>query len=271
MKGRFVLSELKKGIIPTYEFQISGKEEHDWFHLYLLGDLHVGHKSCNLTGIKDMVAYIASRDPKITAVILTGDNTENVIPGSKGSAFELSIPDPKDQVDTAARLLLPISERVVASYEGNHSFRSEIAASWSPDREVAKRLGSEKKHLGYSGYFTLCLHDGRRVQRYRVWGEHGARNARTMSGKVRVLTSMADQHPDADVYIMGHIHTKMAIPNRVERIRGQRSVIEKVMFASNGSYLLDAEYSKRLGGVPGGQGVAKIQLSTRRRDIHCSI
>lgn len=260
-----------KGQIPKYSFKIKQSSDHDWAHGYIFGDFHVGHKGCDEEGIAEMVSYISQQDPRTTFVILTGDNTENVLPSSKGSAFDLSIPAPSDQIKRAAELLKPISHLVVAGYDGNHSYRSTIATDHSPDKEVLEAMGIGDRFMGYSGYFNIEFSSRGHTQKYTVWGEHGSKNSSTMAGKIRILLNMITLHPDADLYAMGHIHTKLAVPYRLVRVVNRKEVVQKVMCASNGSYLIDAEYAKRSGFVFGGPGVAKIQLCTRRRDIHCSV
>jgi len=260
-------------LVPTYSYKVGRSTDHDWFHYIILGDFHVGHGDFLEREARAMVRWIAQRDPATTCVLVTGDMTENVLPSSKGSAFELAIPDPIKQIEAAVDILKPIKHLIVAGCDGNHSYRSRIASGHSPDKEIFEKLGLERRFLGYSGYHRIKITDrnGRNPVLYTVWAEHGSRNANTVEGKVRILRSMMQSHQMADLYAMGHIHTKLAITDRVIRIQGNKEEVSKVMFASNGSYLFDPEYARRGGYIHGGPGVAKVQFSTRRKDIHCSI
>jgi len=251
--------------VPIYKIAIPKRKE--WFKLIVLGDFHYGHKACNVEGIKRTVSWLASKDPRTHRAIITGDLTENVIPGSKGSFFELSVPNPKDQENDVVELLNPIKHMILAMYDGNHANRSRKASGHSPDEEIPNKLGIGHVYMGYSGYIRLVFPQ----QSYTIWGEHGHSNARVLSGKIRVLSSMGRNHPDADLYVMGHIHTKIATPERIEVIKHGRVVTQKVIYGSNGSYLQGAEYAERGGYVHGGSGTLRVELNTWRRDLHCEI
>jgi len=248
--------------IPMYNI----KSKDPWFKILLLGDFHYGHNECDDYALRDMIHWIAGKDPRTHGVILTGDNTENVLPSSKGSAFDLKIPDPKKQIEGIAKILKPIAPFILAMYDGNHSYRSQVAAGYRPDEEVAKLLGLESRFMGYSGYFRLAL-----PQKYLIWGEHGSSNSRTASGKIRVLTRMAVQHPGADLYVQGHIHHKFAIPDRVEVAEGNYIRSRKIIFAANGSYLMGPEYAQRLGFTWGGPGAIRLELNATRKNIHAEV
>lgn len=265
--------QIQGKLVPTYNYKVTNSSDHDWFDYIVIGDFHVGHKMFLDSDARKMVAWIANRDPKNTAVFVTGDMTENILPTSKGSPFELAIPDPIDQIRTAAEILSPIKHLIVGGCEGNHSYRSVLATGHSPDKEIFELLGIEDRFLGYSGYHRINIAStkGKKPITYTIWAEHGSKNSATIEGKVKLLRSMMPAHQAADLYVMGHIHTKLAISDRVIRINGNREEVVKVMFASNGSYLFDPEYARRGGFIHGGPGVAKVQLSTRRRDLHCSI
>jgi len=251
--------------VPRYKINIPKTRE--WFQLIVLGDFHYGHKDCDVRSLKKMVEWLSTKDPRTHRAIITGDLTENVIPGSLGSSFELSVADPIDQENDVVDLLRPIKKMIIAMYDGNHAHRSRKASGHSPDEQIAVKLGIPHTYMGYSGYIQIEFPK----QLYTIWGQHGHSNAKTMSGKIRVLTSMGQNHPDADLYVMGHIHTQIATPDRVEVIKNGRVITKKVIYGSNGSYLINPEYAKRHGWAHGGPGVLRIELNTHRRDLHCEI
>jgi len=256
---------VKSRNVPRYKIDVLKRTE--WFKIIVLGDFHYGHKCCDVDAIKNVVGWLATKDPRTHRAILTGDLTENIIPGSIGSSFELSIPDPIDQEDGVVELVDPIKHMIMGMYDGNHAHRSRRASGHSPDEQIAWKLGIRETYMGYSGYLRIVFPQ----QSYTIWGEHGHSNARTLAGKIRVLSSMGRNHPDADLYVMGHIHTKIATPERVEVVENGRVVTKKVIYASNGSYLVGADYAQRGGWTDGGPGVLRVELNTHRRNLHCEI
>ena len=252
----------------THRFKTLKSEE--WFKLVVAGDFHYGHKKCDVKSIKEMVKWLAAKDaasPRTWRVVLTGDLTENILPTSKGSAFELSVPDPIDQEDGVVELLNPIKHLIIAAYDGNHSYRSTLASGHSPDKEIIRKLGIQDTFMGYSGYFRIVFPKAS----YNIWGEHGAGASRTVAGSINSMKKMSLPQTDADLYIRGHSHSKIAYPELVKVVENGRVVMRKRIYVTNGSYLNDPEYCKRGGWPYGVPGIAKVMLNTQRKDVHCSV
>lgn len=245
------------------------KNKVDWFTLVALGDLHVGHKDCDEEGINNMVKWISEKKPEEYGVILTGDLIENVLPSSKGSLFEMKYPSPDDQVEITVKMLKPIAKHIFFMCDGNHEDRTQRHAGITVSKYIAKEL--EVPYVGYHGMLNLKLQNGGKNQSYFVYAEHGCGSIpRSIGGKYNKLVSIQNQ-VEADVYIKGHIHQKLVFDKMVWKVKNGRPVKSKIMFASNGSYLVDAEYALRSGFEPSGPGVAKINLATDRFNIHSSI
>ena len=141
-----------------------------------------------------MVDYIAARQQN--GVILTGDLTENVIPGSKGLMSDLAIASPEKQRELAVEILTPVQRQILASVDGNHSYRSKRAADFCPDGTVSTVLGLPPGDgfLGYGGFLRLRLKKGTdgRIITYRIWIEHGNGGARTPTGKLNSMMRMVN-------------------------------------------------------------------------------
>lgn len=245
------------------------KTKIDWFTLIAFGDVHIGHINCDEEAANDMVKYIAGKDPSNYGVILTGDLIENVLPTTKGSLFEMSNPNPDEQIDKAIEMFTPIKRHILMMCDGNHEDRTVRTCGLSPSKYIAKGLGVN--YVGYHGMLELNLESNKHKEVYNVYSEHGCGSIpKSVSGRYGKLESIQKQ-VEADVYVKGHIHHKNVFAKEVWKKIGRSMVKRKVMFASNGSYLMDAEYAIRSGFEPTTPGVAKILLSTSSFNIHSSI
>lgn len=243
----------------------------DWYTLYLLGDTHAGEKNFMERECVNMVDYIAGHPQN--GVLLTGDLTENVLPSSVGTMFELAIASPVDQRAKITKILTPIKKQVIASVDGNHSYRSKRAADFCPDGAVSEALGlPEESFLGYGGFFRLNLRKGPegKVISYRIWAEHGCGGARTPTGKLQSMMRMVNLRV-ADGYFCGHHHLKMVQGCNRDVIRGGTEYTQKMIVACSGSYLRQPEYANRANYRFDSVGVTKIQFATTRKDMHASI
>ena len=242
----------------------------DWYTLIALGDIHFGHTAVDEEGFLKMIGWIRGHSPTNLGVVLTGDLIENVIPGSKGNMFEMKYPNPEEQIERVLAMLKPISPFVLMMVDGNHEDRAQRVAGMAVSRRMARELGVP--YAGYHGALDLKLKHGRgNFIPYLTYVEHGCGAIpKQMSGRYNRLESIQSM-VDADIYIKGHIHHKLAFAKRVWRKIGGRMVKRKCMFASNGSYLADAEYAIRMGYEPTEPGVAKLMISSEEFNIHCSI
>lgn len=245
------------------------KTNQEWFTLIALGDIHIGHQNCDERAASEMINWIASKNPVDFGVILTGDLIENVLPTTKGSLFEMKYPSPEKQIEVATKLLEPISKHILMLCDGNHEDRSQRTAGLSPSKYIAKDLGVP--YVGYHGMLELTLQNKNHKEVYDIYSEHGCGSIpRTAGGRYSKLESI-QKKVDADVYVKGHIHHKCAFPKKVWKKIGSKMISKKVMFVSNGSYLIDAEYAIRSGFEQTEPGVAKVLLSTKDFNIHSSI
>lgn len=245
------------------------KSTSEWYTLIAFGDIHLGHNSCDEEAAAEMVKWIAKKSINECGVVLTGDLIENVLPSTKGSLFEMKYPSPDKQVEVVTELLKPMAKNILMVCDGNHEDRTQRTAGITISKTIAKDLGAP--YVGYHGMLDLTLQHGKQKQLYSIYVEHGCGAIpRSVGGRYNRLESIQKQ-VEADIYIKGHIHHKCVFSKRVwKRVNGN-TVKRKIMFASNGSYLQDAEYAIRSGFEPTEAGVAKILLSSKDFNTHCSI
>lgn len=246
------------------------KTTHEWFNLIVAGDFHLGQKATDETSLKNMIDWLATKDKKTYGMVLTGDIIENVIIGSKGSPFEMVHPNPKDQLDIALELLEPVKDYILLMCDGNHENRTEKVTGISPLKILAKDLGVP--FHGYRSMLKLGLkRPKKKVVYYNIYVEHGCGSIpKKIGGRYTKLADISNTI-EADVYIKGHIHHKLVFPRTVWRNIGEKMSTVKIMYASNGSYLIDPDYAVRSGFEPTEPGVTKIYLKTDERNIHGSV
>lgn len=245
------------------------KANSDHYAIIGLGDLHVGHDCCDEDAINDMVKWISEKDKAQVGVVLTGDLIENVLPTTKGSLFEMKYPSPQKQLDVVCDMLRPIAGHILMMCDGNHENRTSNNSGIIVSKIISKEL--KIPYVGYHGILNLNLVNRNKKVNYVAYAEHGCGAIpRSVGGRYNRLTSIQSQ-VEADIYLKGHIHHKLVFDKRVWKFRNGKMEKRKIIFASNGSYLMDAEYAIRSGFEPTNHGVAKVLLSTKEFNIHCNI
>lgn len=247
------------------------KTSEDFFKLIVMGDFHIGQQACEEERLKRDIDWIATKNPKNYGVVLLGDLIENVIKGSKGSQFEMSDPLPDSQMDTVVELLTPIKKHIIAMCDGNHEYRTMRDAGVSLTKTMAQRLGLQQKFYDYSCMVELSLERKKKVQMYDIYLEHGAGSLGRTPGARMNKIERAQRQINADIYLMGHVHHKLMSEREVTYKVGNKMVKKTILFATCGSYLIDAEYARRCGFEPTKPGMTRVDLGTTRYDVHCSI
>jgi len=240
----------------------------DWFNLYLIGDFHIGQSATDTKKLDDSINYLSSKDSTNSGVILLGDLIENVVPGSKGSPFELNIPDPEKQMDLAATYITKIENILLASVEGNHELRTRHRTGQLLGKNILEKVYSKKKsddyYLGLCGILNLTFKNtkGKLLQSYKIFVTHGTGNSGSISGKLTKVHSLKDR-AYADLYFQGHLHYKLGLCDYIIK----DDVIQKRIFACCSSYLIDAEYAQEFGFKPADYGINTISINTRESNM----
>lgn len=235
----------------------------DWYSLYLFGDLHIGQESCDLDMIEEAAKYLAKKKLQEGCTFVLGDLIENVVLGSKGTAFDLSIADPEKQIDKAASYLELFKHNLLVSVEGNHELRTRHRTGQFLGKNILEKVfGKEAKdhYLGVCGIVNLTFKNskGKTFQNYKIFVTHGNGNSSATGGKITKIHALRDR-ADADLYFQGHIHQKLGMSDYI--IKDDK--LKKRIFASCSSYLFDAEYAQEFGFKPSDYGINTINVNTR--------
>jgi len=184
-----------------------------------IGDVHAGDEFYDEKLFKRVVSYILEKPNRYT--ILNGDLMNMALKTSVSDIYAEK-DSPSGQIKRVAEILLPIRDRILAIGTGNHEERVYKATGIDASRYLALELGLTDRYSDNS--FMLFIKVGEsqtsrpsklKQQVYSIFVQHGRGGGRKMGGKANRLASSSDIIADADLYIMGHVHTPMTFPTSV--------------------------------------------------------
>jgi UDP-2,3-diacylglucosamine pyrophosphatase LpxH len=216
------------------------------------GDLHWGHERCNKeAGLATLAQAAEAGD----AILLMGDLGDYGLSGSVGaSAYEQAI-TPQEQAIEIEELLTPYRSQIIGIITGNHEERIRKRTSYDISRELAKDLGVP--YLGFGGIIRFVV-GGRG---YTIFAKHGKSGAATLGGKINAIQKYRHLCPNADVYLMGHVHDLRHIPTlaRDYNTRSKTVKAKTQHFIVTGHYMdYEDSYSEEADYFPGIQGSPRI-------------
>lgn len=243
--------------MKVINFEIEIPKYRNWTEIAILGDIHYGNeffdeKLWNKYYIGGK-GHIGFRDDQNMYVICIGDLMETALKDSKGVQDQSEWIE--DQYLWVKNVLTPIKDdgRLIALVEGNHEKRA--TRNWIR----TTRLLSKELNIPYShGYMiiNIILKKGDKRRLYKIAVHHGYGWARSRGGQIGAVERMIKVVADADVYVMGHLHNKFAIPTAI--YRGDEIV--EVLIGMTGAYLSYGGYVEDKLYPPPARGSLKLKL-----------
>ena len=188
--------------------------EHDSVEIINAGDIHGGDCYCNMDAVRAIVAWLEANPSRYA--ILTGDIFNMATQGSV--SLQLSEPN-TPTVDTRhllTKMLQPVAGQILAAIGGNHDDRLcrmsgedsvdalmcalGIGDRYFPEGEVFMRLRV--------GFYS---HNDSPVL-YNLYATHGNAGGRLPGGKANALVALRNIVHNCDIYMNGHGHTPLVIP-----------------------------------------------------------
>jgi len=186
-----------------------------------------GHVRCKYDRVLEYRDWILAKDNRM--LILTGDMIDAWAAWSPGRGFE-QIGDPMSQVFKFCEVWAPVRHRILGYVGGNH------------ERRAIPGFGD----LGtlIAGLLAIPYSNGRQMidvyfgdhQAFQIQQWHGRGGARTKGTVAQTLHRFMGQG-DAQLYLMGHLHQPMIIPDWKERRHGKKVVAKKCIGALGSSFL----------------------------------
>lgn len=226
------------------------KDDQEFVEVFALGDTHFGNKYHD-SELFDL--YYQDMLKSDNYVVGLGDLMESAVFGSLGEKEQTKTIN--EQYIKIRDLLKPIAkeDRLLGLVYGNHEKRLlknnfDIIDLLSKDLNVP--------NLEYMGIINLNLRKHKRFRNYRMAVAHGRGSGRTVGGKLNVVLNFAKIVNDADVYVIGHLHDKIAITKSVFTAQG----VKDAVFGITGAYLKYGGYVEEAMYTPPSRGSLKFKF-----------
>jgi len=227
--------------------------QHDSVELVSMGDLHTTSLHADFDMIRSAVAWLGEK--KNRYAVVPGDIFDTAIKGSVSLDLSERGMSSKDGRHLLANLMQPVASRFLAIISGNHDDRLTRDAGSDEVDALACHVGIGDRYFP-EGEAFLCLKVGKykhneQAVKYNVYMTHGNAGGRLPGGKANSLLALRNIIHNSDVYLNGHGHTPMVLPDVAWHFSDKNNVIEqKQLFISCGSSLKRAGYPVRKGYPP---------------------
>ena len=203
----------------------------------VLSDIHLGVRACDEQALARAVREI--RDDPDCYWIGLGDVADCVNKADKkrfsarSLADWITVADIDDIVGAQVRrvneVLNPIAGKCLGFLMGNHE--EAIAKFYERDaygaivRGLVAAGAPDDIGLGYAGWIQVVADDGYGQQHVTtIYAHHGYGGGALLGGKALRLARLMADNPDADIVLMGHVHSVLHTVQTVNRISRGRLV-----------------------------------------------
>ena len=233
--------------IPIINIDVKKEKE---IKIVFLGDIHLGHTSCDEKSLNKTVRWIKNRSN--VYVIGMGDYLELAIEGHiPGSMFtQKDFPDV--QMDKFLEVMKPIKNRFLGMITGNHELsRGYKLNGIDPTKILCRYLNTPYWEDG--GYVIVNLmKNKKRLQQYKLFIMHGCGTSVTPGYLPRKAMR---SYINPDIIAMGHSHILWSGNDYKYKVTDE-GLEKKVKVCSirTGSYLDGARYAREKLYPPGAVG-----------------
>jgi len=252
--------------------------------LVLMGDAHVGNAGCREDLLRATIGAVMADE--YSYLIDVGDTVDAINMADKRFdpsqlAEWMTIGDLVDiaraEVDRYLEIVGPAKGRILALCRGNHEDTLSRIAERDVYREIAEGLGLPPgRRLGYGGFLQLRIADrrGRKAGGSRqawivtIFCHHGHDGGRLWGSKALSLERLMGRFW-ADIYVLGHSHTKFGGRMSVVTPEGQKDVA----LINVGAFLQPYQQGKKGGYAerkllyPQGLGPVEVWLYPEERQM----
>jgi len=203
--------------------------EHETLELLQITDVQFGHIGCRIDRIKEYRDWVLSKPNRY--MLWTGDMVDAWALWSPGTGFE-QIADPQSQVMQFCNLWAPARHRILGFVGGNHERRAIPAFG-----DLGVLIATMLKIPYSNGRQLVDIHFGdHKPFKVSLW--HGRGAART-KGTIAQTLQRFMQQGDSQLYLMGHLHQALILPDWKEFRHPTRNRIElrKVIGAVGSSFM----------------------------------
>lgn len=247
-------------------------EQFETVEVFPLSDLHVGSSTTDYKLFDKFIKHILAAPNRF--IIYNGDNINNATKNSKSNVYSESM-RPREQKKWLINELKPVRDRILVFVEGNHEARSAKETDQSIVEDIAEALGKPSLYREDEAYIKLTF--GKRTgngkrQCYGIYVTHGSGGGGTPGAALNRLEKVA-LGTEADCYIVGHVHKKMAYKNgyrAVDMINNKVTERERLFVVS--SHWADfGGYAAKLMLTPSAKGSVPITLYAKEKRMEAII
>ena len=236
--------------------------------VWAVADVHIGAKECDLDGFIRFLSKIAQNANDY--LVLCGDLLNNGIKDSMTSVYEETMP-PSAQVELAAELLAPVSDRILGCVGGNHELRTVKNCDIDIMHQVMTLIRKPELYRQNLCFIRVILENGGIKDHYSLLLLHGK-----TANKRKWFDLGAVEGVDA--IIGGHLHSGNASKHtKLVFTTGNHVITKSVISLTASSWLNYGGYAARSLMLPSG-GVSDPQClvleftntNSRKGRIHVS-
>lgn len=243
-----------------------------------IGDVHIGDSEVDIKALNNVVKYVLEADNRY--VILNGDLMNIALKTSVSDIYGEAL-SPMQQVQFVKNVLMPIKDRILALNQGNHEIRTYLTAGIDVTYMLALEMGIQERYSENS--FVLFLKVGEsdtsrpsktKQQVYSIFVQHGRGGGRKMGAKVNRLVDMDDIICNADLYIMGHVHTPVNLPQStfISDVQNMTITRHTAYYMIHNAFLDFGGYGLTYGFRPTAKSFSKAILYTQgKKEIELSV
>jgi len=245
---------------------IQKPQEWESVELFPLSDLHIGDPKTDIKMFREFVKYIKEQENRL--LIYNGDNANNAIKSSVSNIYTETM-SPREQKQFLKEELAEISDRFIAWIPGNHENRTSKECDSHMVEDLAEYFGQKEIYRPDEAAIKLSFgrtKNPKKKQVYSIYCTHGSGGGKRPGSAINNL-ELLGLSIDADIYIVGHTHKKLAYKNGFRRLdlRNNKVVQTERLFVISSSWSDFGGYAARLMLTPSAKGATPIYIDGRKK------
>lgn len=233
--------------------------------LRICGDFHYGIAGVEKDNIERVLKNEQDQHRGNQFIIYTGDIVENNLNSSVGHGYDIAIRDPADQVKEMKSTLISLQQHLYGRNEfkkiqasgsnvlsagviGNHEYRSRMTAGiWLQEQMYNPSKIMDMKIQGLLN-LKIVNRKLKLEKTYKIFISHRPSNSNAASSEY-VMRAAKKKKGDvsADIYVYGHYHRRLIIPDGMYNENGR---FKKILYVVNPSPIAYVEYADWAGFSP---------------------
>jgi predicted phosphodiesterase len=236
-------------------------QEYDTLELFPLSDLHYGDPNTDTEAFEHFCGMILDKPNRY--IVSIGDNINNNTKSSVGSVYD-DICSPRKQKKWIVERLNPLKDRILVMLDGNHEYRSTKDVDETISYNIANALGIEGVYAEDEAVLKITFgkkQENGKARCFTVYCTHGSGGGKRPGSTVNNIEMLA-LSIDADIYIIGHAHKRIAYKNSFRRIDTHNNSIltRERLFVVSSSWVDYGGYAARKMMNPSAKGSVPVIL-----------